>query len=60
MVNEFRTKNIDYNIDYSWKIISILYIYICLEQNKSSNEEILLRSPLLNFEGGSWGLTFKH
>ena len=44
MVDEFRTKNIAYNTDYPWKIISTLYIYIYifLEQNKSSNEEILL------------------
>ena len=42
MVDEFSTKNIAENTDYSWKVISILYIYICLEQNESSNEEILL------------------
>ena len=37
MVDEFRTKNMAQNIDYSWKIISILYRYICLEQSKASN-----------------------
>ena len=26
MVDEFRTKNVAKNTDYSWKIISILYI----------------------------------
>ena len=28
MVDELRTKNIAYNTDYSWKIISILYMYL--------------------------------
>ena len=28
------------------------YIHICLKQNKSNNEKILLKVPLLNFEGG--------
>ena len=32
-VDEFRTKNKAYNTHQSWKIIFILYIYICLEQN---------------------------
>ena len=31
MVDEFRTKNVAQNTDYLRKIISILYIYICLE-----------------------------
>ena len=56
MVDEFRTNNVAQKTEYQWKIISILYIYMYiyiyiyiyiylykyLEQNKSSNEEILL------------------
>ena len=42
MVHEFRTKNMAENTDYSWKIISILYINFCLEQTKLNSEEILL------------------
>ena len=30
----------------------LYYIHICLKQNKSNNEKILLKVPLLNFEGG--------
>ena len=64
MVDESRTKNIAQNTNYSWKIISMLYIYfhviyiISQAMKKYYYEDPtfkLWRSPevlLLNFEGG--------
>ena len=47
MVDEFRTKNVAYNTDYSWKII-----YIAMKN-------VIMKIPLLNFVEGSWGPIFK-
>ena len=47
MVDEFRTKNVAYNTDYSWKII-----YIAMKN-------VHMKIPLLNFVEGSWGPIFK-